>query len=468
MQLTWQNLNARDAEAADGAEVELAGFAATAMPASHASYFLLVDEAPCCVGCIPRDRGAAVEVFSATPVPLTGRRIRLRGTWRVQRDDPTGWRHQLHAARLAEAPGWASVGRRFVLGGAPLMCLAAIAPGPAQAAEAEQRAAAAQQAVRRVATVDMHSHAAGIIGVRSVTNNLPLGAVAEPMRTGSMAAVCFAMVADSPCHKVMADHRIHPYRSPDPGELYAYAQLGFARVHRLIREEKLAVVTNAASLAAARGGTPSAIVACEGADFLEGRPERVDEAYERWQLRHMQLVHYRVNELGDIQTEAPEHNGLTDAGAEVIRRCNRRGIVVDVAHATYEVVQRAATVTTKPVILSHTSLSQRPSARSRLISPDHAKLVAGTGGVIGVWPPKATFPDLVAMANGMARLVDVVGVDHVGLGTDMLGLVGPSVFNSYRDLPDLAAAMLEVGFSPDDVGKVLGGNYGRVFAACMV
>lgn len=109
----------------------------------------------------------------------------------------------------------------------------------------------------------------------------------------------------------------------------------------------------------------------------------------------------------------------------------------------------------------------RAGARSRLISPDHARLVAETGGVIGVWPPHAIFPDLTAMANGMARLADVVGVDHVGLGSDMLGLVGASVFNNYRQLPDLAEAMLAVGFSAGDVGKVLGGNYARVFAATM-
>ena len=188
--------------------------------------------------------------------------------------------------------------------------------------------------------------------------NTGLGPIAEPMADGGMAAVCFAIVSDSPCHRVEADHRIHPYRSPDPGELYAWSQRAFARLHALIDQDRLAVITNAATLAAARGGTPSAIVAAEGGDFLEGKPDRVDEAYERWQLRHLQLTHYRVNELGDIQTEAPEHGGLTDTGAEVIRRCNARGLVVDVAHGTFDLVKRAASVTTKPLVLSHTSLTR--------------------------------------------------------------------------------------------------------------
>ena len=451
----------------DGTEVEVDGFIATALPAGHASYFLLVDEPACCVGCFPRDRRAAVEVFAAAPIPLTGLRVRLRGTWRVQRDDASGWRYRLHDARLAEPAGWSAVGRRLVLAGAPLMCVAACVAGQAASAEASERETAARAAVASGTTVDIHSHAANIIGVRNVTENRPIGVLAEPMRTGGLSVVCLAITADAPCHRVMPDGRIHPYRTPAPGELYDYAQRNFERVHRLVREQRLAVVTDAASLTAARGGTPAAIIASEGADFLEGRADRVDQAYERWQLRHLQLVHYRVNELGDIQTESPEHGGLTDAGVEVIRRCNRRGVVVDVAHGTFSLVKRAAAVTQKPLVLSHTSLTPRPSATSRQISPEHARLIAETGGVIGVWPSQSIFPTLSAMAIGMLRMADAVGLDHVGLGSDMLGLVGGSVFSDYRALPAVAEALLEVGFSVTDVAKVLGGNYARVFAACM-
>ncbi len=101
-------------------------------------------------------------------------------------------------------------------------------------------------------------------------------------------------------------------------------------------------------------------------------------------MRHLQLVHYRPNELGDIQTEDPAQGGLTDFGAAVVRACNRLGIVVDVAHGTYDLVRRAASVTARPLILSHTSLSPAPARHSRQISPDHARLVAQTGGVIGI------------------------------------------------------------------------------------
>ena len=69
------------------------------------------------------------------------------------------------------------------------------------------------------------------------------------------------------------------------------------------------------------------------------------------------------------------------------------------------------------------------------------------------------------MANGVKRMADVVGVEHVGLGTDMLGFISPPVFRSYEQLPDLASALLLAGFSQQEVGAVLGGNYLRVFQA---
>jgi membrane dipeptidase len=210
---------------------------------------------------------------------------------------------------------------------------------------------------------------------------------------------------------------------------------------------------------------PGVILASEGADFLEGQIERVEEFFRRQGLRQLQRVHYRVNELGDIQTAPPKHGGLTPFGEDVIKQCNELGLVVDVAHGTFDLVKRAAEVCKSPLLLSHTSLSLNPPPFSRLISPDHARVIAKTGGVIGIWPPTSIFPDLRALAEGMARMVEVVGVDHVGLGTDMLGLTTTSALKSYGDLPQLADAMLLTGFSAQEVGKILGGNYIRLFLA---
>jgi membrane dipeptidase len=463
MKIDWVELARAQADRAHGETVEIDGFLCPLAPGAS-TYFALVEDAPCCIGCVPRDPARRVEVFLSAPIRLTGQRLRLSGTWRVLHDDTAGWRYQLRDAVVVSAPARNAFTRRGVLAGS-LLCLAAAAPAAPD--EAAQDLQAAKRFVAGRATVDVHSHAGSINGVRRIEQHAALTPLAEPMRDGGMAVVCLAIVSDAPTHRVMTDGRIHPYRAPEPGELHAFAQLAFQRVHDLASAQGLAIVRDAAQLAASRSAAPAIVVAAEGADFLEGQPDRVDEAYERWQLRHLQLTHYRVNELGDIQTEPPVHGGLTDIGAEVIRRCNRRGLVVDVAHGTYDLVKRAASVTSKPLLLSHTSLSTRNRAFTRTITPDHARVIAGTGGVIGIWPPASIFHDMAALAGGFARMVEIVGVDHVALGTDMQGLVGPSTFGSYADLPALAAALFAHGFNREEVGKLLGGNYLRLFTASM-
>lgn len=325
-----------------------------------------------------------------------------------------------------------------------------------------------QSILRETTTIDLHSHAGRVIAGRSGNFERPFEPVREPMSQGGMNLICLAVVADTPVTRVNADHTISAVRTPSPGELYEYAQHSFPRAMRLVEHERLALVTDRDSMAKVRKAGPAVIMASEGADFLEGQIDRVDEFYARFSLRHMQLTHYRVNELGDIQTVPEISGGLSAFGADVIRRCNALGIVVDVAHGPFDLVQRAAEVTTKPLVLSHTSLAAVPRPFSRLIGPDHARIIASTGGVIGIWPPASRFPTMTALAGGIAAMVDVVGVEHVGLGTDMLGLTGPAVFGSYTDLPVLIEALLARGFSSAEVSSIVGGNYRRVFDATMV
>jgi len=77
---------------------------------------------------------------------------------------------------------------------------------------------------------------------------------------------------------------------------------------------------------------PAIVMDIEGLDFLEMKLERLEEAHQRG-VRHAQLVHYTPNDIGDFQTGAVTHNGLTSFGAEVIQACHRLGVVCDVAHA---------------------------------------------------------------------------------------------------------------------------------------
>jgi membrane dipeptidase len=90
--------------------------------------------------------------------------------------------------------------------------------------------------------------------------------------------------------------------------------------------------------------------------------------------------------------------------------------------------------------------------------------MAQAGGVIGVWPSGFSYVDARDWVTGIARMVDAAGVDHVGIGTDMEGGVN-EVWDDYADLPAVADLLLRQGFSPEDAGKLMGGNYVRVFRA---
>ncbi|MEO3470284.1 membrane dipeptidase [Roseomonas sp. CAU 1739] len=443
---------------ADGTEVVIEG-AVFPTGADTPGTLLLVPEAGCCAGCRP-DPDAAVEVLLAAPAPR-GRTLQVRGTWqRLASDDPAGWRWQMHAAQaVARAAQPFAFGRRALLA-APLVCAA---PRLARA----QADGAARALVEAARPTDLHSHAGRVlIGRRTVQR--PFTPVAGPMRDGGMTLIALAMVADTPTTEIV-ETRIQAFRDPDPGELWTHAQAAFARLRALVAQDGLIVVTDRTGLARSRqaGAPPSVVVAAEGADMLEGRLDRVEALFRAERLRHLQLVHYRVNELGDIQTAAPVHGGLTAFGAAVIRDCNRLGLVVDVAHGTEALVRRAAEVTTQPLVLSHTALARRPGPRSRWVTADHARLVAATGGVVGVWPIVEGPPSVRRYAESVARMVDAIGIDHVGIGSDMLGLLSPASFENYRLTPDLAAALLAVGFDGAGAAKVLGGNHARVLAAVL-
>jgi membrane dipeptidase len=466
MTLDWPDLPLL-ADTLDSQRIEVEGWIAPFEVEARHSYFLLVPDMACCIGCRPSDPHNCIEVFAAQPIAPQGTRVRLAGRFHRLIDDPAGWQYQLREAVLLGPArpkrGVAEVSRRaFVAMGAALPIGSLTRPSlPWRSVAAGMGEDDARQMLAGLATIDLHSHSGGIL---RFTPNTAFTEVAADMKSGAMAAICLAVVADSPATKILSDGRIQAFREPDPGELYSWSRRTFPRVNALIRNQGLRRIERAADLLPTQSAAPGVIVSAEGADFLDRSLERLQEAHASYGLRHLQLTHYRVNELGDIQTEAPVHGGLTDFGADVIRACNQLGIVVDVAHGTFDLVKRAAEVTSKPLVLSHTSLAAKPGPRSRQITADHARLIAATKGVIGVWPVYEIFKDMTGYATGFARMVDVVGIDHVGLGSDMRGLTGLSLFNDYASLPRLAAALSTRGFSGEEIAKLLGGNYRRVFA----
>ena len=330
-------------------------------------------------------------------------------------------------------------------------------------AASEAPLAAATALLRDNISIDVHSHA-GANGITSRTAP-PSDDLARQMRAGRIAILCLADVPDGPILGRNAQNVLVALRTPEPGFLYGYHLDRLAWIDELVDKHGVRRALTVADLKAAHAAAqPAVIVDIEGLDFLEKKLERLEESYRRG-VRTMQLVHYTPNDVGDFQTGPVVHNGLSPFGADVIRACHRLGVVVDVAHATAETVKQAVRVSTKPLLLSHTALrgskAQGPTPLTeRQITPDHARALAGTGGSIGIWH---FFPSLERYVDGLKEMADVVGVDHVSIGTDTAST--PGLFPEYDHFPHLVDAMLRGGFTPADAAKVVGGNYLRIFAA---
>src|SRR6516165_4323214 len=336
--------------------------------------------------------------------------------------------------------------------------------GSTQAARTAETAAAALDVLRRSISVDVHTHG----GRTGITSKAPPSAdLADAMRAGSLAVACLADVPDGPVLGRNPEGALAAVRSPEPGELYQHHLERLTWMDQLVANHGVRRALCAADLEAAhKAGQPAIVADVEGLDFLDGKLERLEEAHQRG-IRHLQLVHYTPNDIGDFQTGAITHQGLTEFGAEVIRACHRLGFVCDVAHATEDMAKQAVKVATKPLLLSHTALARSramgPTALTgRQVTPDHARAIAETEGSVGIWH---FFPSLDKYVEGLKEMAEIVGVDHVSIGTDQH--VTPGSVHDYTQWVNLVAAMGRGGFTRDETGKIAGGNYMRIFRAAV-
>lgn len=316
--------------------------------------------------------------------------------------------------------------------------------------------------LRGIPSIDVHSHPGGTF--RNVKGWLDLSL--DPaklkrripeMRQGGLSAAFFNAVPDATTLGFQ-NHKLRSLRRLKPGEGYHNLQAQSAPVYQHIKAGNLIRIEEPAHwLRALSSGVPGALIGVEGGDFLEGSLERLREIHARG-FRSVQLVHYTVNDLGDIQTEPPRYGGLTRFGRSVVQEMNRLGMVVDMAHATHDACKQAVDVSTHPLLLSHTLIGDR---HARLISPDHARLIAQTGGVIGAWGLRTRRDSFSGYIQAIQRLVDVAGIDHVAIGSDMDGT--PRAQVAYAHWYRLPEALLARGFSRADVAKIMGGNFLRLF-----
>jgi membrane dipeptidase len=356
------------------------------------------------------------------------------------------------------------------MGSTPLASVGAMLAGGAgprgstEAARTAETTAAALAVLRDSISVDVHSHGGktGIISKAPPSNDL-----ADAMRAGSLAAACLADVPDWPVLGRTAEGALAAIRAPESGELYRYHVDRLAWMDELVTRHGARRALCAADLEVAhKAGQPAIIADVEGLDFLEMKLERLEEAHRRG-IRHVQLVHYTRNDIGDFQTGAVTHQGLTGFGAEVIRACDRLGFVCDVAHATEDMTKQAVKVATKPLLLSHTTLlgsrAMGPTPLTgRQVSPDHARAIAETGGSVGIWH---FFPSLDRYVDGLKEMAEIVGPDHVSIGSDQFDSRG--CLEDYTRWVHLIAAMLRGGFTAEEAGQIAGGNYMRVFRAAV-
>jgi membrane dipeptidase len=277
--------------------------------------------------------------------------------------------------------------------------------------------------------------------------------------------------------------------------------------------DKFAVATSVADVRAQfENGLISLPMGMENGSPLEGDLENLRYFYDRG-IRYLSLCHGSTNHLSDSSYDADHRwNGISEFGAEVILAMNRLGIMIDVSHVSDDAFWDIIELTETPVIASHSSARHFTPGFERNIGDDMVVAIANGGGVVQI-NFGSTFVNDVSRAYGDKRMaaaraymqenpdlsesfmyrefpgiyeaehgplpyasvddvldhfdhvVKLVGVDHVGIGSDYDG-VGDSLPEGLKDVssyPNLVAGLLRRGYSEDDIRKILGENLLRVW-----
>jgi membrane dipeptidase len=203
------------------------------------------------------------------------------------------------------------------------------------------------------------------------------------------------------------------------------------------------------------------LLAIEGAHALDGDPAKVEVVADAG-FRMMSPSHFFDTAFGG-SAHGVVKGGLTDAGREMVRRMEARGLLVDVAHASAATIDDILAMARRPVVASHTGL-RGVADNNRNLTDAQAAGVAATGGLIGIgfWPTACGGDDAAAIARAILYAVDIAGIEHVGLGSDFDGAV-PVPFDA-SGLVLLTDALIDVGFADDEIAKVMGGNARRLLA----
>lgn len=207
-----------------------------------------------------------------------------------------------------------------------------------------------------------------------------------------------------------------------------------------------------------------ALLATEGAHPLEGKLENLQRLYDAG-FRMIGLQHFFDNELGG-SLHGISKGGLTPFGVQAVRAIEAMGITIDLAHSSEKVVDDVLEIAARPVVVSHTGV-RGACKSSRNLSDAHMKAIAAKGGLIGIgyWEGAVCDPTPAGVAKSLRYAADLVGVDHVALGSDYDGTT--TVTFDASESAALIDAMLAAGFSDGEVRKISGGNVFRLLATLL-
>lgn len=198
-----------------------------------------------------------------------------------------------------------------------------------------------------------------------------------------------------------------------------------------------------------------ALLSIEGLHNLEGKRENLDVLYNAG-FRMASLTHFFDNELaGSMHGEAK--GGLTPFGREIVRAMEDKGMVLDIAHLSHKGVAEVMAMARRPVVSSHGGV-QATCKVNRNLTDDEIRGVAKTGGIIGVgyWDGAVCDTSPKSVAAAMKHIRDLVGIEHVALGSDYDGAT--TVRFDTSQLVQVTQALMDAGFTAEEIRAVMGGN----------
>ena len=213
-------------------------------------------------------------------------------------------------------------------------------------------------------------------------------------------------------------------------------------------------------------GPIGAILGLEGVEALDGQMS-LFRIFHRLGVRNIGLTWDPRNAAAD-GSGAGTLFGLTPFGRELVEACNETGVMVDVSHLNDAGLTDVLAISSKPIIASHSNARALFDHR-RNLTDEQARAIAEKGGVIGVTfvtmflRPDHENASLDDLLDHIEHLVNVAGVEHVGLGSDYDGCITPPELDSGEKYAAITAGLLRRGYATEDIHKILGENFRRVF-----